>query len=309
MRGPMSNADPAVVDGVARHHLQVGVLGEAVGHQDVNRQLELAVELHGPLHQLVRNRLPGLVLVHRGADALALRGQEREAHGPADQEPVAALQQPPDQRQLVAHLAPAEHRDERRLGVGHQPLEDVNLAREQQPGPRRQQVGDALGRGVRTVGGAEGVVHVVGEPLGELLGEGRVVRLLALVEPQVLEHDQVAGGERGDPPADLAANAVRQELDGAAHQLAQALGAGTQRQVGVPLPLRAPEVRADGHAGAGLQQPLKGGHRRADARVVGHAALLERDVQVGAHQHAGAAPVDPRVVDPERRRAHARADP
>ena len=53
------------------------------------------------------------------------------------------------------------------------------------------------------------------------------------------------------------------------------------------MPLRPPEVRADGHLGrAALEQQLQGRQRGADASVVGDAAVLERHVQVGADEHA-----------------------
>jgi hypothetical protein len=50
--------------------------------------------------------------------------------------------------------------------------------------------------------------------------------------------------------------------------------------------LRAAEMRADAHlGGAALEQQLERGQGGADARVVGDPAVLERHVQVGAHEH------------------------
>ena len=147
--------------------------------------------------------------------------------------------------------------------------------------PARQQAGDPLGGGVRAVGRAEGVVHVVREALGELLGEGRVVRLLALVEAQVLEHHQVARRRARDALADLGPTPSGSSSTGRPISSPRRSAQGLQRQRRVALPLRRPEVRADGHAGARRQQPLERGHRRPDARVVGHAPVLQRHVQVG----------------------------
>jgi hypothetical protein len=51
--------------------------------------------------------------------------------------------------------------------------------------------------------------------------------------------------------------------------------------------LRAAEVGADGHFGrALLEQPPQGRQRSDDARVVGDAPVLERDVEVGADEDA-----------------------
>src|SRR5205823_12877242 len=53
----------------------------------------------------------------------------------------------------------------------------------------------------------------------------------------------------------------------------------------VLLRLRPAEVRADAQLGdPALEQQLEGRQRGTDARVVGDAAVLERDVQVGADQ-------------------------
>jgi hypothetical protein len=46
-------------------------------------------------------------------------------------------------------------------------------------------------------------------------------------------------------------------------------------------------VGGDHHRGAGLQGHLDAGHRGADAGVLGDAArVVQRDVQVGADEHA-----------------------
>ena len=51
--------------------------------------------------------------------------------------------------------------------------------------------------------------------------------------------------------------------------------------------LRPAEVRADGDlGGAALEEELERRQRGADARVVGDPPVLERDVQVGAHEDA-----------------------
>ena len=114
------------------------------------------------------------------------------------------------------------------------------------------------------MGGAEGVVHVEVEAVGELAREARVVARLAGVEARVLEH--------ADP-------LVRQKL-------AEPGLDGLHRERGV-FALRPPEVRADDDlGGAALQQELERRQRGANPRVVGDLPVLERHVQVGAHEHA-----------------------
>ena len=115
------------------------------------------------------------------------------------------------------------------------------------------------------MGGAERVVDVEVAAVGELAGVALVVLRLARVEARVLEHV--------DP-------VVRE-------QLAQARRDRRHRVLRpVLLGLRAAEVRADADLRrAALEQQLQRRQRRADARVVGDRAVLQRDVEVGADQH------------------------
>ncbi len=53
-------------------------------------------------------------------------------------------------------------------------------------------VGDALGRSVRAVRGAERIVDVDIRELGEALREGRIVGFLPGVEADVLQQEDVA---------------------------------------------------------------------------------------------------------------------
>ena len=239
-------------------------------------------------------------------DPLALRGEEREAHRPADQHAVAALEQAPDQRQLVAHLAAAEHRDEGAFGLGHQALEHLDLAREQEPGAGRQQAGDALGRGVGAVGRAEGVVHVVGE------ARRRAARRRPGRWPPRPRGSAGSRASRARPGASrptrsphLAgrrspAAARRSRPISSPRRSAQ----GRSDSSGRRCPLGRPRCEQTATPAPACEQPLERRDRGADARVVGDAAVLERDVEVGAHQHARAAPVDPRIVDPEEAGGH-----
>ena len=64
--------------------------------------------------------LLGAVLDPRGADRQALRLEQREAHGAADQHGVGQRQHLLDDADLVGHLGAAEDDDERPLGVAQQ---------------------------------------------------------------------------------------------------------------------------------------------------------------------------------------------
>ena len=106
--------------------------------------------------------------------------------------------------ELVVDLGPAGDQHERPLDVvAEEPAEVVELGEQQQPRIGRKQMGDRLGRAVRAVGRAEGVVHVEVVAIGELAREALVVLRLAGVEARVLEHLQpLVGHELAQPPLD-----------------------------------------------------------------------------------------------------------
>ena len=205
---------PAGLDPAERLHVGLGVGRELAARR---RRRPAARARSRALRRRARPPrlgLPLLALVQRVADREAVGGREREGHGAADQDGVGALGERLEHADLVGHLDAAGDHDERPLGRVQQAAERLELAPQQQPGSGRQQVRDALGRGVRAVRGAEGVVDVdVGE-LREGGREGRVVGRLAGVEAQVLEQQHVAvaqfgHGVLGDPPMQSPDHATR----------------------------------------------------------------------------------------------------
>ena len=165
---------------------------------------------------------------------------------------------------MSSTLAPPETSTNGRSTSPSSLPELLQLALEQQARVGRQQLGDADCRGVRAMNRAEGVLDeqlvVVCQPPRELGVVGRLAR----VEARVLEHVEPLVGQ----------------------QLPQPPGDGRHREGGVG-PLRPAEVRADRDLlRVVLEQVLERRQRGADARVVGDAAVLERHVQVAAHEHA-----------------------
>ena len=223
--------------------------------------------------------------MQRIADREAVGRREREGHRAADQDGVGALGQRLEHADLVGHLDAAGDHDERMLGIVQQSSERLQLAPQQQPGRARQQVRDALGGGVRAVGGAEGVVDV---DIGELRERGRELRVvgrLARVEAQVLEQQHVAVAQLADGLLGDRPDAVGRPRHGPAEQVGQVLAHGLQRGGRVGLALRPAEVRAQDHARAALAQQRDRRQRRADARVVRDRAVLQRHVEVDAAEH------------------------
>ena len=232
-------------------------------------------------------------LAQRGADVVALGLEEREAHRAADQDRVRALEEGLQHADLVRHLGAADDRDERPLRVFEDAVERRHLALEQPARGAGQQVGDALGRGVRAVRGPERVVDIHVGQLRVALGQRCVVLGLALEEAHVLDHHDVALGHVVE---------VGRERDLDAEQLTQTLRGGLERELLVHA-LRPPEMREqDEPGGPLLAQLLQGRQRRPDACVVGDPAVLVlRDVEVHADEDALA--LDVEIV----KRAHAPA--
>ena len=217
-------------------------------------------------------------------DVVALGLEEREAHRAADEHGVGALQEGLEHADLVGDLRAADDRHERAGRVLEDARERLDLALEQQPGGVRQQLGDAHGRGVRAVRGAERVVHVDVGQRGVALRQLGVVLGLPRLVADVLEHHELGVGDVVE---------VGGEHDVGAEQLAEVLGDGLQRQLGLAV-LRPAEVRREHDArGAALAQRRDGRQRRADPRVVGDVLrVVERDVEVDPQEDALALDVE-----------------
>ena len=113
--------------------------------------------------------------------------------------------------------------------------------------------------------GAEGVVHVdVGERR-ERGGEVGIVLLLARVEAQVLEQQQLPGAELGDRGGGALADALLAEGDARAEQLGQARRERAQRES---------RARACPWGGRGARPRSRAPRRPAAAAGVGSEARI-----------------------------------
>ena len=211
-----------------------------------------------------------------------------------------------DTPSLSETFAPPRTATYGRSGSREEPAEHLDLPLQQPSGGRRpagraHQVGQGDDARVRAMRRAERVVHVrVGE-LGELSREADVVGLLSRIEAEVLEEDHVA---RLDVAADglgpVADDLVeRHHLDARAAPRAgrrRARGGGRR----AASPSGRPRWDATTRAAPRSRSSRRVGTRRADPQVVGHAAALERDVEVDADEDPGAGDVAEVVEGPER---------
>ena len=177
---------------------------------------------------------------------------------------------------LGGDLGAADDGDEGALGVGEDGGQGVDLLLEQEAGVSGQ-VGSGTHDGaLGTVSGAEGVededVAVGSEGLGDL----GVVLLLALVEADVLEDEDVAGLEGVDGLLGLLAVGVLDELHVEAGELSELLGGGAQGKLGLEAgAIGTAKVAHQDDLGVVLLEVADGGDGRTDAGVVSDDAVLQ----------------------------------
>ena len=131
------------------------------------------------------------------------------------------------------------------------------------------------------------------DEFGQLLGQREpfvvVLAGFAGVEADVLQQQDVAVGEPLGAGQRVGTDHIAGQLDVTAQLLPERLRDGRERELRVGTVLGPAEVGGDDDLGAGVGQRLQRGHRGDDPAGIGDVALVvERDVEVGAHQHAPA---------------------
>jgi hypothetical protein len=143
------------------------------------------------------------------------------------------------------------------------------------------------------VRGAEGVEHEDVTVGGELLGDLGVVLLLALVEADILEDEDVARLDLGDGLLSLLAVGVVDELHFVAGELSELLCCRLEGELGLgAIALGAAEMAHEHDAGTVLLQILDRRDSGLDAGVIRDNAVPQGHIEVDAHEDALALDVD-----------------
>ena len=222
---------------------------------------------------------------------IPLRLEEGVGHRAADQQPVDLLEQVLDDGDLVRHLRPAHHRNVRVVGEAEQVVEDLELLLDQETDGAaigRELLGDGHHRRLIAVAGAEGVVHVAVGERRESRGEFGIALLLALVEPDVLEHDDAAGLELAHGGLGLGADGVTHLHHRPPDQLLQPRGDRVEPERGVRRGVagRPAEVADEDQAPASVEDRIQSRQGAANPPVVGDVAVGGLGhVEVHADQH------------------------
>ena len=283
----------AVGDTRAVHGHRLGIGGKLRGGHAVHGQEQLDALVLGLLHHLPAVVQPvGLQQGVAHADALGLG--KGIAHAAADDDGVGNVQQVIDHADLGGHLGAAQDRHQGALGVSQGAAHNLQLLLDQEAGHGGQVGCHAGGGGVGAVHGAEGVGHVHVGHGRHFPGQLGVVLGLALLKAGVLQQQDLAGLQGGGFGGGIGADHVGGHDDLAAQQLAQALGHGSQAELGIGSLLGFAQVGAGDHRRILLQQVLDGGQGGHDALVVGDGTggLVLGHIEVAAQQDLLARYVD-----------------
>ena len=275
---------------VALEDLGTRVGGEFVGQHVIDGQQKAHSFLLGFLERFTSH--VELVGFHqRLAHVLSLGLEEGISHAAADEQRVDLAQQVVDHLDLVGDLSPAEDRDKRLLRSFQGFAQVIQLLFQQQPGcGLRDKMGDALGRSVRPMSAAKGVVHIDVAKAGELSREVRVVGFFSGVEAQVLEQQNLPRFELARQFGGQVAHAVGREgnvdrfTQRVIEQRAQPVHHRPQAVFGVRFSFGAPQVRGHNHFRVMAQRVLERRQGLFDPGIVENlqTVLGERHVEINA---------------------------
>ncbi len=127
-----------------------------------------------------------------------------------------------------------------------------------------------------------------GESLRERESLGVVLARLTRVEADVLQQQQLAVFQGVRAQSRALPHRVERELHGLSQQLRETVGDRTKCVLRIRLPLGATQVRGHDDPSTGTEQLREHRQRGTNASVVGYRTVIERDVEVGADQHAPA---------------------
>ena len=155
-------------DRVRGHHPTRRVGCDLGGHDEIRWQLDLARRRH---FEVARGGVDLARLEQRGAGLQAAGGEEREGHGPADEDPVGRGDQVAERVELVRDLRAAEHHHVRPLDVGGQLAQRGDLGLDQVADGAAAAQRHVVDAGVLAVHRAESVRDVQVDGRRELVGE------------------------------------------------------------------------------------------------------------------------------------------
>ena len=138
-----------------------------------------------------------------------------------------------------------------------------------------------MGRRLSTVSRTECIHHEYVAQCSVFFGQGFVVFLLAFVEANVFQHNQLTGCNVN------AVQVIFHQANRVGQFVFQVINNWQQRELFVVLAFSwTAQVGGDHHFSALLQSQFDGWQRCTDTRVAGHFAIFNRYVQIGTDENA-----------------------
>jgi hypothetical protein len=134
------------------------------------------------------------------------------------------------------------------------------------------------------MGGAESVVDVELRRRGELLREGRVVRLFARIEAEVLEEEHLSIGELSHGVVHRRPRDLARELHRSTEERGEPLRHGSQAELRRRFSFGTAEMGGDDEPGPALDEEPQSRERFPDPGVVRDRPVLEGHVEVHADE-------------------------
>ena len=240
--------------------------------------------MDGSLLDQARGEIDEVRLELRVAHRNALGLEEGVGHAAADQQGIDLVEQVLDDLDLVGDLGPAQDRHEGALRRLQDALEDLDLALQEHPGHRGEVLGDPDHRAVGAVGGAEGIVHEDVAEARQGRRESGVVLGLAREEAHVLEQQRPPWREPRDGLLGLGRRRIGDEGHLEAQVTPEGSGHRSQRVARIRAALGPAEVRHQDQTPTSVEDSADRRQAGGDAGLVGDLPVLERDVEVDAHQ-------------------------
>ena len=141
---------------------------------------------------------------------------------------------------------------------------------------------NAFGRSMSSVRGPEGIIDEEIKGLGELLYEVRFVLSLLLVESSIFEHVHISLLGIRHHFCYVISDTVGSEGDGLPEDLSKTICARSEGELVLRSILGTTEMGADGHDGTLSLEVFEGGHRPADAGIVGDGLTVEGNVEIAS---------------------------
>ena len=192
----------------------------------------------------------------------------------------------PRSSSLVETLAPADDGGDRTPRRFERLGERVELGLHRATRTGGQEIGQALCRGMGSVGRREGIVDEGVSVCRERLGERGVVLLFARMKTCVLEKQHITVAQRSDGRSRAFTHTIGRECNGLSQRAFQRPRHGFQAFPRVGLAFRAAEMSENHHLAALAGELADGWQDAFDAGCVGDLSVFHRHVEVEPQQNA-----------------------